>query len=170
MRILFVCTGNICRSPTAERLAIAYGAQLDMPDLQIESAGVRAVVGHAIHPYAALVIEGLGADPTNFSARQLNPRIASGADLILTMTQEHRDQVLERAPRAFRRTFTLTEAAQLARLPAADSVADLADLRTMSGPKVTDIPDPINRDIGVFEDVGSLIADCIPPILRLCQR
>ena len=52
-----VCTGNICRSPTAERLAAAYAVQNGNPDITASSAGTRAVIGHPIHPDAAVVLE-----------------------------------------------------------------------------------------------------------------
>ena len=81
---------------------------------------------------AALVLEKLGGDASDFAARQLTSRIASDADLILTMTRAHRDTVLELAPRQLHRTFTLSEAALLASECDAQSVADLAAFRPQS--------------------------------------
>jgi protein-tyrosine phosphatase len=62
LHILFVCTGNICRSPSAERLATAAGASAS-------SAGTRAVIGHPMHPESARVLRDLGGDPDGFVAR-----------------------------------------------------------------------------------------------------
>ncbi len=87
------------------------------------------MIGHSIQQQAATVLEDLGGDPTDFAARQLTPRIAAGADLILTMTKAHRDAVLELAPNRLQRTFTLAEASQLASELHARTVADLAALR-----------------------------------------
>ena len=56
MHVLFVCTGNICRSPTAERLAVAYAARHGIADFTSSSAGTHAVIGHPIHPDAAAVL------------------------------------------------------------------------------------------------------------------
>ena len=171
LHILFVCTGNICRSPIAERLAAAYAARCQVPELRTSSAGTRAVIEHPIHRDAALVLEKLGGDVSNFAARQLTSRIASDADLVLTMTQAHRDAVLELAPRQLHRTFTLTEAARLASEDSAQKVADLAALRPhMAAHEVQDISDPIGRSTEIFEMVGSQIADLLPPILALCRR
>ena len=114
MHIVFVCTGNICRSPTAERLAIAYAGEHGIPDFTASSAGTRAVIGRPIHKDAAVVLEKLRGDASSFAARQLTYKVASSADLIVTMTRDHRDIVLEAAPRQIQRTFTLTEAARLA--------------------------------------------------------
>jgi protein-tyrosine phosphatase len=166
-----VCTGNICRSPTAERLAAALIAQSQIPDLFASSAGTRAVIAHPIHEAAALVLERLGGDASNFAARQLTRRIASDADLVLTMTRAHRDAVLELAPHRLHRTFTLGEAARLAAEYEARSVADLARLRPkLTGQNAFDIPDPIGRDAQVFADVGFQIAGLLPPVLELCRN
>lgn len=167
VHVLFVCTGNICRSPTAERLAAQHG----IPDLTASSAGTRAVVGHPIHRDAARVLEEMGADPSAFAARQLKPKIASAADIIITMTREHRDIVLEAAPRQLHRTFTLTEAARLASMEGAENLADLAALRPhLTAKDVAEIPDPIGQSAEVFATIGSQIATLLPPILELCRR
>jgi protein-tyrosine phosphatase len=171
LHVLFVCTGNICRSPTAERLAAAYGARLQVPAFTASSAGTRAVIADPIHHDAALVLEKLGGEVSNFAARQLTPRIASDADLVLTMTRAHRDTVLEMAPHRLRSTFTLIEAARLASECNARSVADLAELRPHLGAhEALDIPDPIGQGAGFFAMVGSQIAGLLPPILELCRR
>jgi len=171
VHILFVCTGNICRSPTAERLATAYIAHHRIPDFAASSAGTRAVIGHPIHPDAAVVLKKLGGDSSNFAARQIKSKITSNVDLIITMTKEHRDIVLEAAPRQLQRTFTLTEAAALASMDAAQTLSDLAVLRPhLASQEQADIPDPIGQSPQCFEMLGSRIADLLPPILELCRR
>jgi protein-tyrosine phosphatase len=67
--------------------------------LFVSSAGTRAVIGHPVHAKAARVLVELGGDPADFAARQLKPAIATEADLVLAMTREHRDAVLEITPR-----------------------------------------------------------------------
>ena len=171
MHVLFVCTGNICRSPTAERLAVAYAARYGIADFTTSSAGTRAVIGHPIHPDAAAVLEELGGDASGFAARQLKSKIATPADLIITMTTAHRDVVLEAAPRQLQRTFTLTEASRLASMAGAETLTHLAALRPhLTANEVADIPDPIGQSPEVFSAIGSQIADLLPPILELCRR
>ena len=90
-----------------------------------ESAGTRAVVGSAMDPASARVLQELGGNPEGFRARQLTDQLAAAADLTLTMTRDHRRDVLGRAPRAMSRTFTLREAAGL--LGLLDDEAPLLD-------------------------------------------
>ncbi len=119
MHVLFVCTGNICRSPTAERVTRAFAVKHGLSRLTASSAGTRAVVGYGMEPTAAEVLRTLGGDPKGFRARQLSPANVDDADLILTMTTRHRDKVLAASPRAMRRTFTLLEAGRLLAIPMA---------------------------------------------------
>lgn len=129
------------------------------------------MIGHAIHPEAALVLEHLGGDVSDFAARQLTPRIAADADLVLAMTSAHRDKVLELAPHRLNRTFTLSEASRLIAGYGATTVADLAALRPqLAAHERPDVLDPIGQNAAVFEAVGALIADLLAPILELCRR
>jgi protein-tyrosine phosphatase len=171
LHILFVCTGNVCRSPTAERLAIAHGARSHFQDFTASSAGTHALTGHPIEANAVRVLEKLGGDASDFAARQLSPTTAADADLVLTMTGKHRDHVLKLAPQQLHKTFTLREAAQLILDCNARCVADLAAFRPQLRPHgQLDVPDPIGHDEAFFAMVGAQISDLLPPILELCQR
>ena len=171
MHLLFVCTGNICRSPTAERLAKALSAGDAATGLRASSAGTRAVTGYPVHPEAARVLAELGGDPAHFAARQFSAKIASDADLLLAMTREHRDAVLELAPRQLRRTFTLAEAAELITRFDPSDVAELASLRSrLRAEQIPDVPDPIGQSPEVFDQVGAQIAALVQPIVEFCRR
>lgn len=170
MHVLFVCTGNVCRSPLAERLTTAFAEELGISRLTAESAGTRAMVGHPMEPTAAKALEGLGGDPAGFSARRLTPAIASDADLVLTMTGRQREKMLAMAPAQMKKTFTLREAARLAAAADATSVAELAAARaifTPGGPE--DISDPMGQDVESFLMIGSEIADLLGSVLRRVQ-
>ncbi len=123
-RILIVCTANICRSPVAERLLRHYFEQAESgARFSVTSAGVRGWESAEIHPPMAAELRRLGADPSEFSSRPLIEADCDRADLILTATLEHRAAVLQMAPRALRRTFTLLEFAHLVTGPGVVSVA-----------------------------------------------
>lgn len=129
------------------------------------------MISHPIHHSAANALERLGGDVSDFAAQQLTPRVASSADLVLTMTRAHRDAVLELAPRQLHRTFTLREAARIVSECNAGDIADLAALRPRSAAnEPNDIPDPIGQNEEVFARVSAEIADLLPPILELCRR
>jgi protein-tyrosine phosphatase len=138
--------------------------------LRVSSAGTRAVIAHPIHHEAARVLENLGGEVADFAARQLTPKIASKANLVLTMTRAHRDTVLELAPHLLHRTFTLIEAARLATDFDARCVADLVELRPqLVGHELADIQDPIGQHPDVFAVVGSQIAELVRPVVELCR-
>lgn len=123
-----------------------------------------------MHADAALVLQQLGGDPAGFAARQLTSKIASTADLILTMSARHRDRVLELCPPKLSRTFMLTEASRLASDLGAESIADLAGLRPrLEATDRPDVPDPIGQSTEVFEAIGTQIAELLLPIVKLCR-
>ncbi|MBA2390932.1 MAG: hypothetical protein H0V67_11840 [Geodermatophilaceae bacterium] len=188
MHILFVCTGNICRSPTAERLTRAYADSLADPGLlSTASAGTRAVVGDPMHPTAALVLAGLGAGGGGFVARMLEERHVAEADLVLTMSLKQRRTVLGISPRAMSRTFTLREAhalmqgIALAALPGGTDLTERGQAlvsalgrqrasRLVLDPRVDDILDPIGRDQQTFLRVGDDIARPLLDLLDVLCR
>jgi len=154
----------------AERLARIFAAQLGIPDITTSSAGIHAMIGSGIHAEAARVIKEYGGDAEVFAARQINAKIASGADLILTMTRTHRDVVLELAPRMLRRTYTLKGAAELTTGWNVQRVDELAVLRNhIPANESLDIADPIGQSPEFFTAVGAHISDLMPPVLRFCQ-
>ncbi|MCY1392742.1 Low molecular weight protein-tyrosine-phosphatase wzb [compost metagenome] len=96
-RVLIVCIGNICRSPTAENLlrdALAHTS------IEVSSAGLGALVDKPIESTAQLVLEEHGHTPHEHKARQLNSQLISESDLILVMEQRHVDGVHKIAPEA----------------------------------------------------------------------
>lgn len=181
--VLLVCTGNICRSALGERLGRAYLADVlgqDAGAVELVSAGVQAVVGSAMHPDSALVLRGLGGSPDGFVARQLVDDMAIDADLTLTMTRQHRRDVLRMAPRALARTFTLREAAGLLDIVGEDVevpgdglaerarnlVKELAAARSrrQSG-RGDDIRDPVGLPPEVHQEMGDAVAEALIPVL-----
>jgi len=93
--ILVVCVGNICRSPVAERML-----QRMLPEKNISSAGVGALVGHPVDEIAAQVAAKHGLDTSGHLARQLTPELCRGQELILAMSDENREQIYRIAPEA----------------------------------------------------------------------
>jgi len=167
--VLFVCIGNVCRSPLAERLLKARLDDLrgsSQDDVLVTSAGVRALAGNAMDANAADELHRRGGTSEGFVAQQVTEQQVVEADLVLTMTRELRSRVLEEAPSALRRTFTLTEFAELVEEEPADSpqalVADAAQRRSSALLDDYDVADPI----GGSEELHCQVADVIDDAVR----
>lgn len=93
MNILFVCTGNTCRSPMAEALARRVAERRGLTDITISSAGTSAWDNVPASDGALLVGMERQVDLTGHRARMLTPAIVSEADLIFVMTPGHIDPV-----------------------------------------------------------------------------
>lgn len=113
--VLFVCSGNTCRSPMAEALARKMIAQrLQVPQDQIEargfsviSAGAYALPGSRATPAAVDAVAAMGADLTRHRSRLLTPELVNQADVIFTMGQSHRQAVMGLCPAAAGKVHTL---------------------------------------------------------------
>lgn len=98
--ILVVCTGNICRSPIAERML-----RRALPGKKIDSAGVGALVGHAADGSATEVSEKHQLSLADHSAQQFTGTLGRQYDLILVMEKNHIEQVTAIAPEARGKTM-----------------------------------------------------------------
>ncbi|MER5887160.1 low molecular weight phosphatase family protein [Streptomyces sp. NPDC001941] len=118
--VLFVCTGNLHRSPIAERL---LAAALPASGYRVTSAGTAAQPA-VLDPATRSVIAALGGREGGFTARRLTADLVAGADLVLGLERAHREAAVRLCPLAMRRCFTLKEFNRLsARAGSAGSAA-----------------------------------------------
>lgn len=103
-RILIVCVGNICRSPTAEHL---LRESLQGTDIAVGSAGLSALVGHPIDSTALAILRQHGHQPHPHRARQVTAELVHEANLILVMEHSQIQSVIRLAPEARGKTFLL---------------------------------------------------------------
>ena len=95
MNILFVCTGNTCRSPMAEVIMRHTLAERGVSEITVASAGTGAFEGAPASEGAYLVALEHGLDLSAHRAQRLSDRLVRDADLILTMSAHHRDRVID---------------------------------------------------------------------------
>lgn len=93
MRVIFVCTGNTCRSPLAEAIARASGTRRGLTDVQFESAGTSAWDGAPASDGALLVGLERGLDLNGHRSRQLGRDLVDAADLLLAMGPHHLERI-----------------------------------------------------------------------------
>jgi len=130
--ILVICIGNICRSPMAE-----YFLKQQYPQLQIESAGISGLVGHAADEKASLCMQRFGIDMSSHVAKKLNAELIKKADLVLVMSQNQQKYIEQTWPFAKGKTFRLGH---------------------WQGKNVAD---PYQHDQAFFDETCQLIQDCI---------
>jgi protein-tyrosine phosphatase len=145
VKILTVCTGNICRSPVAERLLQAGLDQVLPGGFAVTSAGTRAMVGDPMQPLSGDIVRTFGGNPDGFVSRQLTSKILRSVDLVLTMTSAHRGEVLQLDASLLKRTFTIREFARM--LDVLDHRADGAPARAETAHAETaDGGDPLSAN------------------------
>lgn len=114
--VLFVCTGNICRSPFAELLLRHL-----IPGLTVDSVGTHALTGHPMDELMGRELLARGIDPAPARGRALGHRSPT-ADLILVMSMRHRRFLIEEHPGIARRVGLLGSVEDLAALVPAHDV------------------------------------------------
>ena len=111
VHILFVCTGNICRSPMAEYIARSWADDANL-DVATSSAGL-ALQGEGPTDHALAVMRDRSIDMSLHLSRKLRPEVVGGADLILGMTSRHAREAIIIDFENAHRVYTLRELARL---------------------------------------------------------
>src|SRR6267143_2740391 len=148
--VLFVCTGNVCRSPMAE--GIFRHAVQGRGDYRVFSAGLGAMEGQPPSHYAVQAVRELGIDISGQRSRMLTPELVDEADYIFGMTHSHIDTVILMYPHAAEKTFLLREF---------DETLDLFE---------KDISDPIGGSYDIYLNCRDQIEQGIASLLRFIEQ
>jgi protein-tyrosine phosphatase len=105
--ILLVCTGNTCRSPMAAGILKKMLADAGVSGVQVASAGTAALEGMPATDLAVETSSDWGIDLSGHRSQPLTDELVERADLILTMTPEHREEVFLYDPAAASKVFLL---------------------------------------------------------------
>ncbi len=139
-QIVFVCTGNTCRSPMAEGLARQRFRGVS--DCEVLSAGLHAEVGARPSPLAVKAAAAAGADISGHRVRSMTDALAFSATLLLALSPHHADEMRLRFPFA------------------ADKIRFLGEFAPAGSP-VRDIPDPFGGSPEDYRRCLSLISKCL---------
>ena len=148
--VLFVCTGNICRSPIAEGLFRRLTG--NRKDIEVASAGVHAVRGQPPSVYAVEVCAEDGINISNLRSQPLTGALIDQATHIFAMTGAHLETIQTLFPQSAEKTFLLREFEE-------------------PGSTVwRDVPDPIGLGREVYEDCARIIKTALPGVLAFVEQ
>ena len=148
--VLFVCTGNICRSPIAEGLFRHLIG--NRKDIEVLSAGVQAVRGQPPSLYAVQVCAEEGPDISDLRSQPLTAALVDRATHIFAMTGAHLETIQTLFPHGAEKSFLLRE---------------------FEEPGTTvwrDVPDPIGLGREVYEDCARIISHALPSVLAFVEQ
>jgi RpiB/LacA/LacB family sugar-phosphate isomerase len=147
--ILFVCTGNVCRSPMAEGLMREL--LKNRPDISVSSAGLGALDGQPVTEASRKVMAELGIDISGHVSQSLRASLIEKSDFIFTMTRQQQDTIIALFPSATEKTFVLCE----------------FENSEVIG---CDISDPIGQSIEVYRRTRDQIRAALPSILEFLSQ
>ena len=153
MNILFVCTGNTCRSAMAEAAAkkIIETQPEQYGGFSVASAGVMCAGPSQASPQAVIVAAEHGCDMSQFTAKQITEAMVDAADYVFSMTRQHKQMLDYAMPQHSGKTFLLTAYA-------------------MGDASAPDIPDPYGGSIEEYAQCFAVLNAQIAAVLEKIKK
>ena len=170
LRVLFVCTANISRSPFMELTARRLAGE--NADIVFESAGTRGFTDREMDE-AMVPLLAAGIDGAAFRSRPLTRQLLDEADLVLTAEASHRSFILDDFPGLFRKVFTLGQAAAAIERIGPDSLPREELLRRLAetrGSADNDVADPYRRGPEAAQRAADLITELLGVVVPALTR
>jgi protein-tyrosine phosphatase len=161
--VLFVCTGNPCRSPTAEGILRKMLKQKGVGNVGVSSAGTHGLASAPASLFAAEVARAHGVDLSGHCSRRLTDQMVRGADLILTMSQEHSVYLRRIDKQAEKKTFLLRAFPRLHPASNEDQNGGVLSIEDPMGGSLDDYEDS-------FSEIEGEVKRIFPELLRLVKR
>lgn len=149
--VLFVCTGNTCRSPMAEALFRQAVAGRD--DYRTSSAGIAASRGASCNPETASLLKRRDVNLDGFSSRQVTDAVLAEATHVFAMTQGHLQSLEARFPDHSEKFYLMCEFVDLPN----EGIG-------------ADVPDPIGLGRRAYEEVAEMFDLAIPSLVEYIDR
>ena len=150
--VLFVCTGNTCRSPMAERLLIQYLADEGVNNITVSSAGVAAFAGDAMSYETAALLAEQGCSIEGFSSSPVVSQLLDTSDVVLAMTRSHLAALNAAFPECSDKCYLLDS-----------NWVDTSSAKVISN---QDIADPIGCGRSAYESVADDFKRIFPNLIN----